>query len=60
MQYCEVLTPLKGMGAQNVSTFYKGERENFYPVLSGGEGGGAKSSGPRIFPFCSPLPLCNQ
>ena len=37
-------------------SFYslKGGRKMFYPVLR--VGGGAKSFGPVIFPFCSPPP----
>ena len=41
-----------GGGVQNVSTFYKGGHEQFYPVSRVG----TKSFGPGIFPFCSNPP----
>ena len=55
-QELQVLTILMGGGgvAQKVSTFKTGwGARTVLPCLEGG-GGGAKSFGPTIFPFCSP------
>ena len=47
----------KGGGGAESFHPLKGGREKFYPVLRGG----AKSFGPVIFPFCSPLlPVIND
>ena len=49
-----VLSMLKGACANSFDSL-KGKARKVLPWLEGG-GGGAKSFGPAISPFCSPLP----
>ena len=53
-QYLDVLAILKGGGARSLLSLKGGPRK-VLPCLEGG--GGTKSFGPAIFPFCSPPSL---
>ena len=52
-QELEVLAIVMGRGGAQSFHPLKGGEQNVLPCLGGG--GGAKSCGPAIFPFCSPL-----